>query len=624
MLLRLIMALLLGLGLVLPVQARTVTVTWPMTLEYPFIRSALIAQVYTLAGDRALAAQADGGCTRVELWAPQAGPEGEFVKIGTRVRVRAGVRVLGRCLDPISWEGYIELRQRVTLDPATWELRFHTVDSTLYDRDLRPATVGGVVWNLVKKHVHAYLDQFTINLAPPVKDLEIQLPLFFTPAKMQQVKGWLESLRPGPVRVEPGAVKVMVRMQVESPPPFKEGPLAERPLTPEQRDRFIRYWEAWDAYLVHQVLSLAGRPLSREDKTTLLSVILETRHSFLRALAGPRPGRDLVRRQFLRSWRRLAPIFRRQLSDRPSPSLFSYLAYFTASDALAALDALGPALGLDISRQGLVRLARLVDRYRRYPSLEYSYRVNDALRSLLDLGPPLEPGPNLPAGEELILPAPSPLGWLVTPAWAGESPPPLPAVRQWLPPRGEPGPYLERLRRLLAQATQKTLAKNELEAGRANWFYTLVQATAWQESCWRQFLRRGKKITYLRSYNRSSVGLMQINERVWRGIFQPRSLRWDIAYNARAGCQILALYTTRYALAAAKKSRRTPSPRYLAQLVYALYNGGPRQLRRFPRRLQKGRLFLSDRLFLEKYLWVNQGDFRHIHKCLGSASPSGS
>ncbi len=623
MLLRLVLALLLGLGLAAPAWAQRVTVTWPLTLDYPFIRSALISQVYTLPGDRALAARADGGCTRVELWDPQAGPEGQFVKIGTRVRVRAGVQVLGRCLEPISWEGYIELRQRVSLDPATWELRFHTVDSTLYDRDLRPAVVGGVVWNLVKRHVRAFLDQFTINLAPPVKDLEVQLPLFFTPAQQRQVKRWLQSLRPGPVRVEPGAVKVMVRMQVDRPPPFKEAPLAQKPLTPEEREHFIRYWEAWDAYLVHQVLSLAGRPLSREEKTTLLSVILETRYSFLEALARPRPGRDLVRRQFLRSWRRLAPIFRRQLTDRPSPSLFSYLAYFTASDALAALDALGPALGLDISRQGLVRLARLVDRYRRYPSLEYSYQVNDALRSLLDLGPPLPAATPAPAGEAIPSPPPSPLGWLVTPAWAGQETPPVLRLRPWLPPRGDPGPYLERLRRLLAGAVAKTLDKKELDRRREKWFRKLVLATAWQESCWRQFVRRGKKITYLRSYNRSSVGLMQINERVWRGLYQPRSLRWDIAYNARAGCQILALYTKRYALAGRKGSGGTPSPRFLAQLVYALYNGGPRQKKKFPRRYRKGRLFLSDRLFLEKYRWVSQGDYRNIHRCLGGPVFSG-
>ncbi len=616
------MALLLALGLAGPAPARTVTVTWPLTLDYPFIRSALVSQVYTLPGERALAAQADGGCTRVELWDPQTGPEGRLVKIGTRVRVRAGVRVLGRCLEPITWEGYIELRQRVSLDPATWELRFHTVDSTLYDRNLEPTVVGGVVWNLVKKRVHAFLDQFTINLAPPVKDLEVQLPLFFTPAKQHQVEGWLESLRPGPVRVEPGAVKVMVRMQVDRPPPFKEEPLGEkRPLGPEAREHFIRYWEAWDAYLVHQVLSLAGRPLSRQERTSLLSAILETRHGFLQALKRPRPGRDLVRRQFLRTWSRLAPIFRGQLTDRPSPSLFSYLAYFTASDALAALDALGPALGLDISRQGLVRLARLVDRYRRYPSLEYSYRVNDALRSLLDLGPPLPLSGPAPAGEAIPSP-PSPLGWLIPSAWAGEAPPPALRLRPWLPPRGDSGPYLERLRRLLAGAVQKTLARKELAPGRQEWFQTLVRATAWQESCWRQFHRRGGKTTYLRSYNRSSVGLMQINERIWRGIYQPYSLRWDIAYNARAGCQILALYTTRYALAKARPKGRPPSPRFLAQLVYALYNGGPRQLRKFPRRLRQGHLFLSDRLFLQKYLWVSQGDYRNIHRCLGGSPPS--
>ena len=52
----------------------------------------------------------------------------------------------------------------------------------------------------------------------------------------------------------------------------------------------------------------------------------------------------------------------------------------------------------------------------------------------------------------------------------------------------------------------------------------------------------------LRSNNGSSVGLMQINERVWRGIYDLNRLRWDIHYNTRAGCEILATYFSRYAV----------------------------------------------------------------------------
>src|ERR1041384_5796914 len=47
---------------------------------------------------------------------------------------------------------------------------------------------------------------------------------------------------------------------------------------------------------------------------------------------------------------------------------------------------------------------------------------------------------------------------------------------------------------------------------------------------------------------------MQINQSVWRGFYQLERLRWDTAYNARAGAQILMRYVKDYAIPYAEKS----------------------------------------------------------------------
>ena len=115
---------------------------------------------------------------------------------------------------------------------------------------------------------------------------------------------------------------------------------------------------------------------------------------------------------------------------------------------------------------------------------------------------------------------------------------------------------------------------------------------AWQESCFRQFVREEGKLAYLISYNNTSVGLMQINERVWRGLYDPRRLRWDIGYNASAGCEISGLYLRRYVLR--KMDPKKPFDAELqARLVYAIYNGGPSQYRKFLKRLETGRFFFE-------------------------------
>jgi len=73
---------------------------------------------------------------------------------------------------------------------------------------------------------------------------------------------------------------------------------------------------------------------------------------------------------------------------------------------------------------------------------------------------------------------------------------------------------------------------------------------------------------------------MQINQVVWRGFYEVQRLRWDTAYNVRAGAQILMRYTKDYAVPYALKSG---DPNHAPRAVYAVYNAGPRAVGRFAR-----------------------------------------
>jgi hypothetical protein len=57
-------------------------------------------------------------------------------------------------------------------------------------------------------------------------------------------------------------------------------------------------------------------------------------------------------------------------------------------------------------------------------------------------------------------------------------------------------------------------------------------------------------------------------------------LRWDTAYNMRAGAQILARYVKDYAIPYAEKSG---DPKAVPRAAYAVYNAGPRAAGRFAR-----------------------------------------
>ncbi len=147
----------------------------------------------------------------------------------------------------------------------------------------------------------------------------------------------------------------------------------------------------------------------------------------------------------------------------------------------------------------------------------------------------------------------------------------------------------------------------------------MVPATAWQESCFRQYKKESSgSIVYLRSYNSSSVGMMQINERVWKGMYDVNRLRWDIRYNTKAGADILDIYFNRYALRymGKMKSATNWSPSTLAGSIYAMYNGGPKQFRQYAERLKNNSFYKIDVLFKEKFDWATRKDYQKLTICL--------
>jgi hypothetical protein len=121
------------------------------------------------------------------------------------------------------------------------------------------------------------------------------------------------------------------------------------------------------------------------------------------------------------------------------------------------------------------------------------------------------------------------------------------------------------------------LKRAQLAAPNDGVYATLVPATALIESCWRQYTVRAGKVTFVRSGS-GSVGLMQVNQRVWRGFYDAERLRWSAAYNARAGAQILMRYVKDYAIPYAL---RTGEPQDVPRAAYAVYNAGPRAVGRF-------------------------------------------
>ncbi len=594
-------------------------VVMPLTLDYKLLTSLITREAFPGKNASAAIVGRPGDCTYLGISEPKFSAAGKFVRLEMRLAIRVGTELGRECLVPVEWQGYLTLLQQPVFDGRTFSLTFRTVDSSLSTLSRQPAAITDFLWEFAKPLVYQYLQRVRFDLAPPVQEVrDFLAPLFHEQAR-QATLAMLDSLRGGNLAVDGDGVRVELQAEVEEVYAPKEGEQVE-PLSPAERQQLISLWETWDVLLVRLITLLAAHTLSPEDQQLLTDVLLDTRYVFVEALEDNDLTKDFVRMQFVRAWRQLAPVFRRQIYAQSSENSLGYLAFFTAADALLALDRMGPTLGIEISQQGLLRLAAMLTG--KEIELPYDLKVDEVLRKLLQL-PPLEISPMSDEMLEIDLPSKENNGepltrlsdFFFTPAYGAE-PPPFAEILDWRVPEEDILGYVERVRAVLAEASSTVLTRQQHPEQLHTMYRTMIVAMAWQESCFRQFIEKNQKLTFLLSYNQTSVGVMQINERVWRGMYDRNRLRWDIRYNALAGCEIADLYLRRYALQGKAKAHRTDTG-FLAGIVYAMYNGGPGQLDKYLARYKNGKTFPSDKLFAEKLQQVEARDWEQVKECLG-------
>ncbi len=287
----------------------------------------------------------------------------------------------------------------------------------------------------------------------------------------------------------------------------------------------------------------------------------------------------------------------------------SYLAFISAGDALAAIDASGEHTGLQISRATLLEFARSLAPDISNDDIDYTLEPDPVLRRLFGFP------------EELVAVLPPPTNvWLdlfITPARAESGDTDLSdRLNRWAPQRDDIDDYLEAVDTLLGEVEREERERGKILGEFTPVYGTLLRATAWQETCWRQFIDKQGTLQPIRS-SAGSIGLMQVNQHVWRGIYDIERLGADIAYNARAGNEILVHYLVDYAIRK-KEHEITRSVDNLARATYAVYNGGPGHLRRYRQDDTKSSLRAIDDAFWRKYMSIQSDGASAVRLCYGN------
>jgi hypothetical protein len=606
-------------GLLLSASAAAREVRLPLSVEPPLIREALMRELFHDAGQRAVFWGAPGGCSFFYLEDPQVEGEVGRVRVTAHGEARLGTEIGGTCLSPIVWSGFLELFEQPRLDG--WQLRFAVVDSNLYDEKHEKTLLAGRLWDRMKESVQPRFGEVAVDLGGPFRELRGFISLVLSSAgTSDDVRAALDSLHPVSARALPKGIVVEAAIELPEASPSPAPAAPQPPLTDAEIEAFTARANQWDAFVTFVVKTLGAKTLRTATHQALLETLLDARYQILAALSAPSSREDPVRGLFLKSWARLRPVADDISRGLPGAEAAQVLTFVAAGDALRALDQMGPTFGVEISADGLRRMARMIAPDAAEDPLQYEPTVDPALRLFLGFGEPIKgevPAPEAPPSSRW-----SPRRWLGEgDAWAAA---PDDHSRDWegwvAEKAADLSVYLKRVRRLLASVADAGIGREKLSPANANLFRRLLPATAWQESCWRQFRVASGVVTYLRS-SQSSVGMLQLNERVWRGFYDVEKLRWSVGYNAEAGSEVLLRYL---GMVEDQQPRgaRPPTAVEKARATYAAYNGGPAQLRRYldPKRRGNALARVVDGLFGEKFDAAGKGIEARVAGCFAGGA----
>ena len=569
----------------------------------------------------------DSGCNDVTLSNPELEIESGQILIISDVKALSGFAIGERCLGFIDWQGKVRARQRVDILDPRGQIAFSTVETTLLDSEGNPSTVSNRIWSLTSEHIYPHLDRLRIDISAAIDEVAALLPLFLQDGSRDSASQVLDSFHLDHLEIDDNAVTAVASFSLAAdtaeavdgktiaPPeraPWTEpgkrhasGALSDAELT-----EFVEVWDRLDAFLGFTIKVAARQGLSTGQKDILFDSLIELRYALVDALTDPgTTDNDTLREAFITAWNQFAPVFRSLSLDMHGAEALRFFGFIAAGDAIRALDQIGSLAGWSVSVDGLRRLARMLIQDPYLDPLEIDPIVDPELRQMFDLGPALELPPTRRSDDtdpESLL---NWFDWIIRDANAAERM----DLDATVAGPGNIDRYLSQVHGLLISVAQGTLMIKPLDAQYRALFRALVLATAWQETCWRQYRKGGDGIEPMRS-PAGAVGLMQVMPRVWRGFYDADSLAGDIEYNAAAGSEILHRYLVRYALRKGEHNRRGGVDN-LARATYAAYNGGPRHLTRYRKKSTSGSLRAIDLAFWDKFITVRDGDELAVRGC---------
>lgn len=342
-------------GLLLSVSASAREVNLPITLNYGLVRNAVIQQLFTGEGQSARVWKDKKQCSFLDLSNPQIASENGQIKINNNVHAQIGTKLGGGCMTMLTWSGILETFQQPTLNAGGNQLNFPVTRSNAYDSNGQPLNIGQLQ-ELLQKAAAPKLAALKIDLNQSRDDIVKALLPYIDGNDSEQLYDIVNSLRFSQVKV--GDAAMVVNVGFNSPNIKAADKQAAAPLNAQELQQWRSAWQGWQASLDK---AISQAPLDGElagSRATLQKILQQAGSAFEQGLSSNSSEGDPVRQFLDSSWDDMAPLLRAASKQFPGAESLRYLTLIAATDLMYELESIGSPLGLEISSNGLRKIAR--------------------------------------------------------------------------------------------------------------------------------------------------------------------------------------------------------------------------------------------------------------------------
>lgn len=606
-------------------------------------------------------------CKRLELADLLMQPNAGELQLEVNLRAHAGLMMFGRCRGPDPVDARLVLQLMPTVDEAGDAVIFRATAAELRDLNGEASLLTVPSRALAESLLLPRLESMRVDVADALASIDDLIERFLKPpddggsrladhghlvsvasvANAMQVELAFSVLKNPESALAEAPVVDNVVADLDPQPESQAQPASEAEFGPVDAfsDDEILQWQRvedeLDGFLTVIVTKLAAQTEDMDLRFDLLALLIETRAQIAVLLSedatgidtpsrgaedrdgnAAEPRGDPLRELFLVTWSDLSRIATQlPVTDTRQESGLRLASFLAAGDALQLADALGPDYGLEISKDGLRRLARLL----LSGSAPISFTPlplapDEEFRRVfgfLTLTARDTPSARLEVDASNVSESPVPGGWLayLNPIASARAAEPSPAqlLRRVFPQRATLESYLSIVAALIAQTLESHWEDSRLDVEQRALFEPLVRATAWKETCWRHYLPGDDEVMVIKS-SIGAVGMMQIVGRVWRSMFDITRLEEDVEYNLASGIEILEHYFLHYAVRRGEHKQPGGADN-LVKATYAAYNGGPSKLSRYRREGVSSRARAVDRQFYTQYLTMREMTWPRESRC---------